>query len=182
MPIVHGRTAQLLVVSDGKGSVMRKLLVLLVLLFILGFGAPPANAGIKREEADFVKRINGLRARQGVVRLRINANLTDKARKWAGQMATQNRIWHSSLADGVTGKWQKLGENVGMGVSVAALDDAFVKSPRHYDNLVDPVFRFVGLGVVTVEGKVFVSEVFMQRPPNNRPPPRRIPARGRPRR
>lgn len=131
---------------------MRKLLVL-VLFLLLGFAGPPANAGIKRDEADFVKRINALRTSQGVSRLTVNANLTDKARKWAGKMAAQDRIWHSNLAGGVTANWQKLGENVGMGSSVAALNEAFVKSPRHYDNLVDPAFRFVGLGVVTVNGK-----------------------------
>jgi uncharacterized protein YkwD len=108
-----------------------------------------------------------------VAQLRINANLTNKARKWAGRMAARDRIWHSKPSDGVTDRWQKLGENVGMGGSVAALHEAFVKSPRHYDNLVDPVFRYVGLGVVTVNGKTFVSEVFMQKRLNKRAPPRR---------
>jgi len=151
---------------------MRKLLVL-TLFFLLGLGGLPASAGVKSDEADFVNRINALRATQGVPQLRVNANLTNKARKWAGRMAAQNRIWHSKPSDGVTASWQKLGENVGMGWSVAALHEAFVKSPRHYDNLVDPVFRFVGLGVVTVNGKTFVSEVFMQRRPIKQTPPRR---------
>jgi uncharacterized protein YkwD len=151
---------------------MRKLLVL-VLFFLLGLGGLPASAGVKSDEADFVNRINALRATQGVAQLRINANLTNKARKWAGRMAARDRIWHSKPSDGVTDRWQKLGENVGMGGSVAALHEAFVKSPRHYDNLVDPVFRYVGLGVVTVNGKTFVSEVFMQKRLNKRAPPRR---------
>jgi len=148
---------------------MRKLLVLLLLFFLLGFEGLPASAGVKSDEADFVNRINALRASQGIPRLRVKANLTNKARRWAGTMAAQDRIWHSTLSDGVTVKWQKLGENVGMGPSVAALHDAFVDSPLHYDNLVDPVFRYVGLGVLTVNGKTFVSEVFMQPRPKNRP-------------
>jgi len=152
---------------------MRKLIVL-VLFLLLGVGAVPANAGSKRDEAEFVNRINTVRANQGLARLKINANLTDKARKWAGRMAAQDRIWHSNLRDGVSARWQKLGENVGMGPSVAALHEAFVKSPRHYANLVDPAFRYVGLGVVTVDGRSFVSEVFMQRRlPIKRMPPRR---------
>jgi uncharacterized protein YkwD len=151
---------------------MRKLLALM-LFFLLGLGGLPASAGVRSDEADFVNRINALRASQGVAKLRINAKLTSKARNWAGRMAAQDRIWHSKLSDGVPANWQKLGENVGMGGSVADLHEAFVKSPRHYDNLVDPVFRDIGLGVVTVNGKTFVSEVFRQRRPNRRAPPRR---------
>jgi uncharacterized protein YkwD len=151
---------------------MRKLVVL-VLFFLLVLGGLPASAGVRRDEADFVTRINALRATQGVAQLRINANLTTKARKWAGRMAAQDRIWHSKPSDGVTANWQKLGENVGMGGSVAVLHAAFVDSPRHYDNLVDPVFRYIGVGVVTVNGTTFVSEVFMQRRPSKQMPPRR---------
>src|SRR5688500_2331581 len=133
----------------------RKLSVLV--LFFFGLGGLPASAGVKSDETDFVNRINALRASQGVPRLRVNANLTNKARRWASTMAAQDRIWHSKLSDGVTVKWQKLGENVGTGGSVAALHKAFVDSRGHYDNLVDPVFRYVGLGVLTVNGKTFVS-------------------------
>ena len=160
--------------SDVKGlSHMRKLIVL-VLFLLLGVGAAPANAGSNRDEAEFVKRINTVRASKGLVRLKINANLTNTARRWAGTMAARERIWHSNLPNGVTARWQKLGENVGMGPSVSALHDAFVKSPRHYANLVDPAFRYVGLGVVNIDGMSFVSEVFMQRrPPSKRMPPRR---------
>lgn len=164
---------------------MRKLLVF-VLFVVLFLGAPPASAGVKSDEADFVSRINTLRASQGLARLRVNANLTNKARKWAGRMAARRRIWHSDLADGVTANWHKLGENVGRGGSVAALHAAFVNSPRHYANLVDPAFRYVGVGVVTVDGTSFVSEVFMQRRLTKRTPrrasataPRRPAARAR---
>jgi len=149
----------------------RKLVVLVLCLLVLG--GLPASAGVKSDEADFVNRINALRATQGVAQLRTNANLTNKARRWAGRMAAQDRIWHSKPSDGVTANWQKLGENVGMGGSVSVLHEAFVKSPRHYDNLVDPVFRYIGVGVVTVNGTTFVSEVFMQRRPSKQKPPRR---------
>src|SRR5687767_8375455 len=125
---------------------MRKHFVL-VLLFLLSLRDLPASARVSNDDADCVKRISARQASQGVARLGTNANLTSKAREWAGRMAARDRIWHSKPSDGVTAKWQKLGENVGMGGSVAALHEAFVKSPRHYDNLVDPVFRYVGLGV-----------------------------------
>jgi hypothetical protein len=78
-------------------------------------------------------------------------------------MADKNMIWHSDLDSGITADWQRLGENVGMGGTVDALHVAFVASPKHYDNLVDPAFRLVGIGVVrSATGVMFVAEEFMQ--------------------
>lgn len=126
----------------------------------------PARADDPSDEATFVAQINALRATRGVPALTVDAGLTAKARSWARTMADQNTIWHSTLRDGITTPWQKLGENVGKGGSVASLDTAFVNSPRHYDNLVDPAFRSIGIGVVrNAAGTLFVAEEFMQPQP-----------------
>ena len=92
----------------------------------------------------------------------VDDNLVAKARAWSAGMADAGRIWHSTLSDGVTADWKKLGENVGMGGSVDGLHTAFVNSPHHYENLVDPAFEYVGIGVVRNGGTIYVSEVFMQ--------------------
>jgi hypothetical protein len=121
-----------------------------------------AQADSATDAAGFVTRINALRSSQGLATLTVNANLTAKAQAWAQTMADKGDIWHSNLPDGVTENWKRLGENVGMGGSVDALHDAFVKSPHHYENLIDPGFRYVGVGVVNANGTMFVSEVFME--------------------
>ncbi len=109
-------------------------------------------------------RINSLRASKGVAALAVDTGLTDKARGWAQTMADKDMIWHSVLSDGNTADWQRLGENVGRGGSVAGLDAAFVASLHHYENLVDPAFGAIGLGVVrSADGVIFVAEEFMQR-------------------
>lgn len=113
-------------------------------------------------EADFVARINALRASKGLPQLEVNGELQAKARAWADTMAGAGRIWHSNLPDGVSQNWRRLGENVGVGPSVGSLQDAFVASPKHYENLVDPGFRYVGVGVVNANGTLYVSEVFME--------------------
>lgn len=126
-------------------------------------------------EADFVGRINALRASHGLAPLATSGELTAKARGWADTMAGAGRIWHSNLPDGVSSDWQKLGENVGMGPSVAALMDAFIASPKHYQNLVDPGFRYIGVGVVNAGGTLYVSQVFMalaSQPAPSTPAPR----------
>ena len=62
-----------------------------------------------------------------ITTLAVDAQLTNKAQAWAKTMADKGDIWHSNLPDGITENWQRLGENVGMGGSVDALHDAFVK-------------------------------------------------------
>jgi hypothetical protein len=144
-----------------------KKLVLLTVATLAATGLLPMTAAFAdgpSDEASFVARINSLRASKGVAALTIDGGLTDKARGWAQTMADKNMIWHSVLSDGNTADWQRLGENVGRGGSVLALDTAFVASLHHYENLVDPAFGSIGLGVVrSADGVIFVAEEFMQR-------------------
>ena len=134
------------------------------LLLALGMTMVPASAQADTvsAEAEFVARINALRTGQGLPAFEVHPVLVAKARGWAQTMSDAGRIWHSTLSDGVTVDWQKLGENVGMGGSVDGLHQAFVASPRHHDNLIDPDFRYVGIGVAMNGDTMYVSEVFMK--------------------
>lgn len=150
---------------------MRKLVYGLILAFAVSALYPPASAQADAvsDEAAFVARINDLRAGKGLAPLQVNANLVDKARAWSAGMAAAGRIWHSTLSDGVTENWKKLGENVGMGGSVDGLHRAFVNSPHHYENLVDPAFGHVGIGIVMKGSTIYVTQVFMQLMSVNQP-------------
>jgi cysteine-rich secretory family protein len=142
---------------------MRKLVYGLILAVAVSMLYPAAaQADTASDEAAFVTKINELRTSQGLAPLEVNANLVTKARAWSAGMADAGRIWHSTLSDGVTEDWKKLGENVGMGGSVDGLHRAFVNSPHHYENLVDPAFGYVGIGIVTSGNTIYVTEVFMQ--------------------
>ena len=114
-------------------------------------------------EQQFVSRINGLRSSKGLGGLTVDAELTGIARRWAANMARAGGISHNpSLASQVTENWVKLGENVGMGPDVDSLFTAFVQSPHHYANLVDPAFTRVGVGVVlTADGTIYTAHEFM---------------------
>ena len=124
-----------------------------------------ASADTVSDEAAFVAHINGLRASKGLAPLEVHPNLVEKARAWAATMSREGRIWHSKLSDGITADWAKLGENVGMGGWVDALHAAFVASPNHYANLIDPDFNYIGIGVVYAGETLFVSEMFMKTHP-----------------
>lgn len=141
---------------------MRKVVLGVILALGVSLFPAAAQAGTVSDEAAFVARINDLRAAKGLPALQVNANLVAKARAWSAEMAAAGRIWHSTLSDGVTENWKKLGENVGMGGSVDGLHKAFVASPGHYANLVDPAFSHIGVGIVLSGDTIFVSQVFMQ--------------------
>jgi uncharacterized protein YkwD len=127
-------------------------------------------------EADFIARINQLRSARGLGALSVDPELTTQARQWAATMAGAGRIYHSSdLSGGISANWQKLGENVGVGGDVGSLFQAFVNSPTHYENLVDPAYTRVGVGVVLAGDRLYTAHRFMALAPTPPPPPPTVP-------
>jgi len=125
--------------------------------------AVPAHADSVSEEAQFLALTNQLRAAHGLNTLASNAQLVSVARVWSANMAAAGGISHNmSLPNDVSVYWTKLGENVGVGGTVDAIQTAFINSPHHYENLVDPAFNYVGIGVVDSGGRIWVTVDFMQ--------------------
>jgi hypothetical protein len=144
---------------------MRRLIAAIMITAIAAFvisTSQGAHAADPAAEADFIGRINGLRASRGLGAVQQHPVLTAKAQAWAAHMAATGCLCHSNLSDGVTVGWRKLGENVGRGPSVASLHDAFVNSPAHQANMLDGAFGWVGVGVAYGGGQMWVAEVFMQ--------------------
>ena len=123
-----------------------------------------ARAEPQSEEAQFIVLINQLRVSKGLVPLAPDGQLTNVARAWSAQMAQSGTLSHNpNYAQQMGNGWRKLGENVGVGASVDWLNQAFINSPHHYENLVDPDFRMIGVGIVdTSDGQIWVTEDFEQ--------------------
>jgi len=129
------------------------------------------------DEAEFVAALNQARAAVGVGPLTVNSQLTALARQHAQEMADAGHIYHASpISAGVTAPWVKLGENVGTGPSVPPIMTAFINSPAHYANIVDPAFTYVGVGVVWVGNQMYTTHRFMQLSSSPAPPPTVAPA------
>jgi hypothetical protein len=76
-------------------------------------------------------------------------------------MARTKRLSHSTgLGTKVSG-WQRLGENVGRGPTLQEIETAFMASPSHRENILDPGFTQLGVGV-TYDGKdyLYVAVIF----------------------
>ena len=127
----------------------------------------PASASTGTDELEFALKLNELRVSRGLRPLDYRGALFDTARAWSGQMLAADGISHNpSLAAQAPSNWLRLGENVGMGYTVQALHDAFVASPAHFHNMIDPAFDAVGVGVVhAADGKIFVTVNFMTTKP-----------------
>jgi hypothetical protein len=150
------------------------MVALLALAAILVVPAAPSGAGTD-DEAAFVTMINDLRTAHGLNRLTVDRELTAQARHWSEVMASNDRLEHAGdLAAGITADWDVLGENVGVHTvhDLDGLFQAFVASPPHLDNLLDPRFDYVGVGVTTTaSGKVWTTHRFMSVPAPVAPPP-----------
>ena len=124
-------------------------------------------------EAQFISRINSLRASKGLRQLQVSGELTGVARRWTDRMVANGKISHNpNLGSEVSGNWTKLGENVGVGYDVDGLMKAFINSAPHYHNLVDPDWNYVGVGVsYGSDGRMFTTHNFMAKPSSAPPPP-----------
>jgi hypothetical protein len=142
-----------------RARVAGTVVALLVAVAALGLPAPAKASAAD----DFVAKINQLRGSRGLAPLAVHPELSSLGQRWAGKMAADGYISHNpNLAGSVSADWQKLGENVGVGYDVDGLFRAFVASPEHYRNLVEPAFTHVGVGVVIAgDGRMFTAHEFM---------------------
>lgn len=148
---------------------MRKVLAGILLGVLVAVGSlvgtsTPAGAASAGDEAAFVSKINALRQSKGLGTLAVSGELTSIGRAWSERMLAAGAISHNpSFPSQVSANWLKLGENVGHGGSVDSLFQAFVNSPAHYKNLVDPDFTHVGVGVVVgPDGSLWTAHQFMR--------------------
>jgi uncharacterized protein YkwD len=135
--------------------------------------AHAATADAATAEDVFVSRVNALRQSEGLAPLRVDPTLVKVARDWAASLSQQNCVCHhpefltgnpDDAARIVTTNWIKIGENVGTGSAADQIEDAFEKSPKHRNNLLDPEFDSIGVGVVVVNDAMWVSQQFQDLP------------------
>jgi uncharacterized protein YkwD len=132
---------------------------------------PHAPVSVAADAQALADDLNRERAKHGLAPLARDASLDGFAQAKAVDMATRGYFGHTS-PDGVTfqgrmraGRWptEYVAENIAFDYDEPAAHRAFVNSPPHYSNLVDPNERRVGVAVVTVgHGETFYVEDFSQ--------------------
>src|SRR3954452_12380271 len=146
---------------------LRHRLVALGVAAMVGVGlalvaATPAKADPNVDEAQFLADLHLVRARNGVAPVATDGQLINVARGWSAQMAGGAGLSHNPNLASQVSNWRTLGENVGTVGDVASVEAALEASPHHFENMVDPAFNYVGIGVVEAGGAVWVTEDFKQ--------------------
>lgn len=85
-----------------------------------------------------------------------------KAQAWAEKLARENTLYHSNLPSGINVRWCALGENVGYGSTVAAVEKAYMNSPGHKANILNTTWNGVGVGYAKNGSRVFTVQFFIK--------------------
>lgn len=127
------------------------------------------TAGCESTQAErnhVIQLVNQSRAAHGLRPLTDNVTLDVKADRWAQRLRDTCSLSHSRLSDGAPKEWRKLGENVGYGGSIGQIHEAYLNSPGHRANIMDPAYNSMGAAAVwgTCDGapRVFTVQVFMK--------------------
>lgn len=144
----------------------RRLIAIIASLALIALlPAPSAQAACpsaNRSEKGFVKKTNGSRANSGRGKLTLDVDLSAAARAHTREMVKNNKLYHTpsdTLKKRVT-NWTELGENVGVGSSVSSLHEAFMKSTPHRANILYSKWKYIGVGVVKADGRMWVTVLF----------------------
>ena len=116
----------------------------------------------KPSEKGFTRKINGARGNGGLGKLSLDPELSKAARVHTREMVRKAELYHTpteSLKRRVT-NWIMLGENVGVGGTVSSLHEAFMNSQGHRDNVMHPLYRHVGVGVLKAGDRMWVTIIF----------------------
>jgi uncharacterized protein YkwD len=96
---------------------------------------------------------NAARRRHGLQPLRVTEKAMTFARSWSGTQARSRRMYHSGAAG-----W---GENVIYGYrSPEAQVEAWLNSPGHRRNILNPNYTEIGVGVVMSGNTPYGTQVF----------------------
>ena len=124
--------------------------------------AEPASAWSSPERA-LQWRHNHARKWRDIHGLKYSPSLSLKAERHSQEMARKGYIYHSTcLSCRFSGyNWSVGGENVGVGSSMKSLHRAFMDSAPHRRNVLYRDYRYVGIGAVRSNGRLWVTVLFM---------------------
>lgn len=132
--------------------------------------APPASAAPESREWEMFRLINVERTSRGLTALQMSPGVADSAESWAYSQATgacgSKAICHdpnnaARIAEACACTLTQWGENVGYSTdNVAYLHDLFMGSDGHRNNVLSAGTRYVGIGMVVMNGRLTATVRF----------------------
>ena len=123
-------------------------MVSLVATALIG-SAALASPAFASPAGDLGAATNAARVSDGLPALALNAQLNAVAQAWANQLAAAGVLSHNPALRTQVSDWTVLGENVGMAGDIPSVQAAFMASPPHKANILDPRYTQMGVGSAT---------------------------------
>jgi uncharacterized protein YkwD len=129
---------------------------------------PEALDFLSKEEKEVLERTNQERAKAGKPALKANARLSRAARSHALNMAKQEKLSHTlddktfdQRIEAMGYQFTRAGENISNAPTAADSLEAWMDSPGHRENILNPDYREIGIGQgVSPTGQNYWVQVF----------------------
>ena len=136
--------------------------------------SPPTVSALRDAETKIAALLEDVRVEAGLPTLIREPALDAVARSWAVRLAGSGELEHNpAYAAEIPDGWSASGENVGWADPAverledlpAALHEAWLDSPTHKANLLDPAYTAVGIGIAYDEANgYYVTQDFAAYP------------------
>lgn len=151
----------------------RFVLLLGILLLAAGLAGQSTSEFDADVEAQIFTALNQSRAEAGVPPLKLDPKLRDAARQHSLLLAKRHVLSHQfpgepPLAERLRSAglfFTAAAENVGMNTEVSDVNDMFLRSPGHRENMLNATYDAAGIGVVHIGSSYWITEDFSKLTP-----------------
>jgi len=148
--------------------IVRRTIAFASLAFTLSTSLASAQTVERTDVTPMVGAINAERARFSLPPLGRDPRLDAVAEAHSLEMARARFFSHTSPSTGQPAdrvshaglRWSAVAENIAINQSPEAAQQALLRSPGHHENMVDPVQRSIGVGIVRYGEQVWVTQLF----------------------
>ena len=144
-----------------RGIVAAALACLMMFGLVAGAAEGEERVGPRRH---MLALTNTDRANHDRHALTFNERLSHYAKAHSQAMADGGYLFHSTrdqLLAALAGyDWELGGENIGVGGSLEGLEEAFMASPPHRENLLRRVYEHAAIGIIRQDGRTWITVIF----------------------
>lgn len=143
-------------------TVIMSATVTVAVLFGSAGSASAADARPTRERVESLARyaINQARAERGLKPFSWNAKLRDVSRAHSVDMARDGELRHTVRLERKVVRSRMLGENIGVGFSMDAINAALMESAGHRRNILG-AYTLAAVGATVTEYEIYITQVFV---------------------
>jgi hypothetical protein len=140
-----------------------RLLLTISLLVPLAVFFAPAAAYASDPVGYLIDHTQAARADHGLSSYVVSSDLMSVAQHQAEAEAARREPYHNPSLGSDVCCWAAVGENVGEGPSASSVQQAFMGSSEHRDNILSTTYTQMGIGAARGgDGRLYVDEVFRE--------------------